>query len=291
MKKFTQIFTIILAISLLGCKESTSDVEISPNYCVPEGINLNGSSLLKLGYDTEHKFLKNVTINASEEEITTTFVYDQNNKIISAESDMGEQIFSYTGNNITKVVLKEDNVVTGEKIISYTGNNISKIEEFTIDGSEKALSLGFYLEYNGDNIKKINMKMPDFISKEFAFYEGTSYSTNLSEYAGLANFKQALLISNVELFSFLPSNFMANILSKNTVEKGKLSFSIIEVLFGALFGGLSDEAEILKSITLMDFNNTSKTNEKGFVNSMTTTYGTAADNNDPIQTTVNFFCN
>jgi hypothetical protein len=289
MKNFLLFFSFSIAVVLSGCKDTSSDVVINPNYCVPVAVNMNGSNFLKLSYDADRKKLESISISSEDGDILTSFKYDNTNKIISAESDLGLQTFTYSGNNITKVEVKEDGAVTGEKVITYSGNNIAKIEEFTIDGKDKTLSLAYTFVYDGDNVKKIGLKMTDLLAKEFPFFEGTTYNTNLGEYAGLANFKKVLFISNSDLFSILPSNFGANILSKNAVVSGKLSFSLFEILFGAIFGGISGEAEILKSLSLIDFKNSPKTNERGFVNSNSTVFGIGEDQNT-LNTAVEYYC-
>jgi hypothetical protein len=291
MKKLILFFSILFAITLFSCKDSATDAVITPNFCLPEAISINDTNFLSLRYDGEYKKLQAVTLTGIDGDLTTTFTYNKDNKIETATTDNLVQTFTYTGNNITKVVMKEDKVIIGEKTITYNGNNIAKMEEFTIDGTAKVLSLAYTFEYDGNsNVKKINTKMPDFVSKEFPFFEGTTYSENLSEFAALSKYNQALFISNAELFTFLPSHILGNLLSKNIVSNGKLSFSIVEILFGSLLGGELTEAEILKSIGLIAFKNTIKTNEKGFVNSNSTVFGTGADQNT-LKTTVNYYCN
>lgn len=284
------LIIIFFAVSLLACTDDTA-VETSPNYCVPRAINLNENNFLKFNYNQDYTLLNSVTLLSDGDEITTKFIFDGQNKIASA--DMGEevsQIFTYDGTKIVKAEIKEAGVVSGEKIISYSGSNISKIEQFELVDGKKEMALAYTFSYdNTGNVKKITLNIPELLGKEFTFFEGLTYGTQLSEFAGLAKYNQAFLIANTELFAFLPSQLLGNLVSKNACVKGKLSFSILEILLGALFGGLSDD-EALKGLSTLEFNNTQKFNEKGFTNNNSTAFQSDGST-ETLVTTTDYYCN
>jgi hypothetical protein len=289
LKNFIILFSIV---GLFACKDNTAEVVTEPNYCIPTSVSIEGSELFIYDYTADNKSLSSINILLDEEVYSAKFTADKDGKLTGVQlPDEETMTFQYDGGKITKVEIKEGNEVIGEKVISYSGANISKMEEFGIQEGKKVLNQTFSFQYDAqNNVKKILLKVPELYKNEFVFFEGLNYdNSKLSEFAGTPKFNQINFIVNTEIFYFLPSSFLGNLLSKNACTSGKFNFSLIELVFTVAFGGLSED-ETLVALTPLDFKNTIKANEKSFANSTSTTFKTE-DGDQTLNFSTVFICN